>query len=173
MPTRRACTRLHMLPFRVLRLLGRSTAHALRIASRNSGTVEGNGAIHIWDPDPRFVPNMLNGIVLDKNVHLPGKHAILEKPEVVLAVEGSIQHHQGPFLSPILSQVTGQFTWPRLGSQVSCVVFCLFFFSDFISHLHPSHLAYFRTHPIVFLAMRCWRRHASAPTLLWRHASTL
>ena len=32
-------------------------------------------------------------------------------------------------------------------------------------HLDPSHLAYFGMHPIVLLAMHCWRRHASASTL--------
>ena len=31
------------------------------------------------------------------------------------------------FLSPILSQVTWQVTWPRLRSQVTCGVFCLCF----------------------------------------------
>ena len=39
--------------------------------------------------------------------------------------------------------------------------------------MDPSHLAYFGTHTIVFLVMRCWRRHASASTLLWRHASRI
>ena len=43
---------------------------------------------------------------------------------------------------------------------------------DFTSYLDPSHLAYFGTHPIVLLAMRCWHRQASASTLLWCHTST-
>ena len=34
------------------------------------------------------------------------------------------------------------------------------FFCDFTSHFDPSHLAYFGTHPIILLSMRCWRRHA-------------
>ena len=41
--------------------------------------------------------------------------------------------------------------------------------SNLASHLaspsNPSHLIYFGMHPIVFLEMRCWRRHASASTL--------
>ena len=41
------------------------------------------------------------------------------------------------------------------------------FVSDFTGY--PIHLAYFGTHPIVLLVVGCWRRHASASTLLWHH----
>ena len=84
-----------------------------------------------------------------------------------------LKHIWAFFLSHILSQVTWQVTWPSLWSQVTCGVSVSDFLSDFTNHLDPSHLAYFGTHPIVFLMMHCWRRHASASMLFCCHASTL
>ena len=54
------------------------------------------------------------------------------------------------FLSPILSQVTWEVTWPRLRSQVTCGVFCLCFLKWLQKSLGPKSLGLFWNPPYCF-----------------------
>ena len=54
------------------------------------------------------------------------------------------------FLSPILSQVTWQVTWPRLRSQVTSGVFCLCFLKWLHKSLGPKSLGLFWNAPYCF-----------------------
>ena len=54
------------------------------------------------------------------------------------------------FLSPILSEVTWQVTWPRLRSQVTCGVFCLCFLKWLHKSIGPKSLGLFWNAPYCF-----------------------
>ena len=77
------------------------------------------------------------------------------------------------FLSPILSEVIWQVTWPRLLSQVTCGVFGLWFLIWLHRLLGPKSLGLFWNAPYCFPSDALLTSHASVSTLLWRHTSTI